>query len=159
VSNAELDAFAHTVAHDLKNPLAALLSASELLRLRLEQLEPAEIYRLAEITADNTRKMATIIDELLLLSSVRKLSEITVMPLDMGRLVNEALDRLATQQEESRAQISLPEHWPPALGHGPWIEEVWMNYISNALKYGGEPPQVELGRAVPGGRAADGAFG
>ena len=35
-----------------------------------------------------------------------------------------------------------------ALGYGPWIEEVWVNYLSNALKYGGmpsAPPRIELG--------------
>jgi signal transduction histidine kinase len=31
------------------------------------------------------------------------------------------------------------------LGHGPWIEEVWVNYLSNAVLFGGEPPHVELG--------------
>jgi signal transduction histidine kinase len=32
-----------------------------------------------------------------------------------------------------------------ALGYGPWVEEVWVNYLSNALKYGGRPPRVKLG--------------
>jgi signal transduction histidine kinase len=32
-----------------------------------------------------------------------------------------------------------------ALGYAPWLEEVWANYISNAIKYGGQPPLVELG--------------
>jgi two-component system sensor histidine kinase/response regulator len=35
------------------------------------------------------------------------------------------------------------------VGHGPWIEEVWANYISNALKYGGSPPRIELGADPP----------
>jgi signal transduction histidine kinase len=44
----------------------------------------------------------------------------------------------------------LPDRWPAALGHAPWIEEVWINYISNAIKYGGrsdegESPCVILG--------------
>ena len=39
------------------------------------------------------------------------------------------------------------------MGHAPWVEEVWVNYISNAIKYGGQPPRVELGADV----LADGA--
>ena len=35
--------------------------------------------------------------------------------------------------------------WPEAVGYAPWIEEVWVHYLSNALKYGGSPPQIELG--------------
>ena len=31
------------------------------------------------------------------------------------------------------------------MGYGPWVEEVWVNYVENALKYGGRPPHVELG--------------
>jgi len=31
------------------------------------------------------------------------------------------------------------------MGYAPWLEEVWANYITNALKYGGSPPEVRLG--------------
>ncbi|RMG87985.1 MAG: ATP-binding protein, partial [Chloroflexi bacterium] len=37
------------------------------------------------------------------------------------------------------------QSWPIAVGHAPWVEEVWSNYISNAVKYGGEPPQITIG--------------
>jgi signal transduction histidine kinase len=47
--------------------------------------------------------------------------------------------------EEHQAQIVIPEVWPDAIGYGPWIEEVWANYLSNALKHGGQPPHIELG--------------
>ena len=66
-------------------------------------------------------------------------------PLDMARIVAEAQSRLAYLIEEHRAEIILPERWPVALGHAPWVEEVWINYLSNAIKYGGRPPRVELG--------------
>jgi len=33
----------------------------------------------------------------------------------------------------------------PAVGYAAWVEEVWLNYLSNGLKYGGRPPQLELG--------------
>jgi two-component system sensor histidine kinase/response regulator len=47
----------------------------------------------------------------------------------------------------------LPKTWPVALGYGPWVEEVWVNYLSNGLKYGGQPPRVELGAtAQPDGQ-------
>ena len=37
------------------------------------------------------------------------------------------------------------------MGYGAWLEEVWINYISNALKYGGTPPVIELGSELPAG--------
>src|SRR6185503_21144665 len=60
----------------------------------------------------------------------------------------EVQQRLAATIETYEAQIILPEAWPAALGHAQWVEEVWVNYISNALKYGGRPPRVELGATV-----------
>jgi signal transduction histidine kinase len=65
----------------------------------------------------------------------------------MNSIVDEALSRLVDPIEEHQAEIIQPDIWPAALGYGPWIEEVWANYLSNALKYGGRPPQVELGAA------------
>ncbi|NIU99771.1 MAG: hybrid sensor histidine kinase/response regulator, partial [Phycisphaerae bacterium] len=47
--------------------------------------------------------------------------------------------------EEYRGEIIFPKTWPVAQGYAPWIEEVWTNYLSNALKYGGRPPRLELG--------------
>jgi signal transduction histidine kinase len=39
------------------------------------------------------------------------------------------------------------------LGHGPWIAEVWSNYLSNAVKYGGQPPRIQLGADLVAERA------
>jgi len=42
----------------------------------------------------------------------------------------------------------VPGAWPAALGYGPWVEEVWANYLSNAIKYGRISPvelRIELG--------------
>jgi signal transduction histidine kinase len=87
-----------------------------------------------------------IIDELLLLASVRKL-EVQAAPLDMANIVAEAQQRLADMIEQSRAEIRAEqlESWPLALGHAAWVEEVWATHLSNAIKYGGQPPHVELG--------------
>lgn len=52
-------------------------------------------------------------------------------------------------------QIDLPAAWPTAFGHAPWIIEVWVNYLSNAAKYGGPRPSVALGgETSPDGRRA-----
>jgi signal transduction histidine kinase len=49
---------------------------------------------------------------------------------------------------ERQAQLDLPPSWPNAIGYAPWLEEVWANYISNALRHGGQPPRVELGAST-----------
>jgi len=76
---------------------------------------------------------------------VRKMASVEVHPLNMEDILNQVYRRLSHVIEEYQAEIALPEAWPGALGYGPWVEEVWVNYLSNALKYGGRPPRVELG--------------
>jgi signal transduction histidine kinase len=63
----------------------------------------------------------------------------------MGKVIEEVETRIAHMLSEYQIELSKPAAWPAALGHTPWIEEVWINYISNALKYGGTPPRVQLG--------------
>jgi two-component system sensor histidine kinase/response regulator len=60
-------------------------------------------------------------------------------------IVIDAQQRLVDKIEEYQAEIVLPEAWPVAVGYGPWIEEVWVNYLDNGIKYGGRPPRLELG--------------
>ncbi len=146
--NAELDSFAHTVAHDLKNPVSAIVGYADVLKKNSASLPQDVQDEFFSVIARNARKMAAIIDELLLLASVRERKEIDMQPLDMGRIVAEARGRLLHLMEEHQGEISLPNSWPVALGYGPWVEAVWTNYISNALKYGGQPPKVELGSTV-----------
>ncbi len=143
--NEELDAFAHTVAHGLKSPLTGMIGYAELAEESLET-QPIEALRedLYSIIRSG-RKMAQIVDELLLLASVRRPEDVDVGPLDMATVVDYALKRLVDDIARRQAEILLPDTWPTALGYGPWVEEVWVNYISNALKYGGQPPRVELG--------------
>jgi len=147
--NAELDAFAHTVAHDLKSPLTSLVGFSTLLEQRYARMEPEQIDQSVRVIAQNGRRMTNIIDELLLLASVRKVEEVEIRPVEMAPVVAEAQARLVTLIEAQEARIVVPERWPLALGYAPWVEEVWVNYVSNALKYGGKPPCVELGADPP----------
>jgi PAS domain S-box-containing protein len=144
--NEELDAFAHTVAHDLKNPLGILIGYSEI--LGDEEYRPTlsakKMNKYLQAIARNGRKMSRIVNELLLLAGLRQ-TEVEMGPLDMAAIMTEVQQRLAGMIEEHHAEVTLPDTWPEALGYGPWVEEVWVNYLDNAIKYGGRPPRVELG--------------
>lgn len=145
-SNNELDAFAHTVAHDLKNPIANILMATDLLEqpggdAQMSREKIAEVAHWLNVSA---RKAVNIIDELLLLASVRQ-EDVARAPVDMARVVQHAQNRLDWMIAQYQGSLTLPEQWPVALGYAPWIEEIWVNYLSNGLKYGGQPPQLQLG--------------
>lgn len=142
--NEELDAFAYTVAHDLKNPLTSVIGFAEALSTGYMAISAEQVREFLGHIYWNARRMNDIIEELLLLARVpRQLIE--VMPLDMAAIVAAAQQRLAHAIRESECLIITPAKWPVALGYAPWVEEVWANYLSNAIQYGGRPPRVVLG--------------
>jgi signal transduction histidine kinase len=148
--NQELDAFARTVAHDLKNPLSVLMSYSQVLADQAEEMSAAELRFFLSAIADTSEGMAHIVEELLLLARVRRSEQIAVAPLHMERITIRAVHRLEQTIVQAGAQLIMPEAWPMAVGYEPWVEEVWVNYISNAAKYGGRcqagvAPRIELG--------------
>lgn len=140
----ELDAFAHTVAHDLKNPLGVVMTYADFLVRDDDVMDEAKHAWILQTVARNAHRMRNIIDELLLLGSVRQ-ADVPLEQVDMGLIVSIVQDRLAQLIEECAPVIVVPESWPVAIGYQPWVEEVLANYVSNAIKYGGEPPLVELG--------------
>jgi two-component system, sensor histidine kinase and response regulator len=142
--NRELDAFSHTVAHDLRSPLTVVLGYAELIEESYDTISSDTLLYYVQGILKQGRKANAIIQELLLLSSVRK-SEVEVNPLDMIDIVEGALERLKYPIEDTEPYIKIPERLPVALGHALWIEEVWFNYISNALKYCGPSPEIVIG--------------
>jgi signal transduction histidine kinase len=143
----ELDAFAHTVAHDLKGPIAVLMMRTELLRMSWPTTdEAAKLKHVAEL-ATNASRLNNIVDELLVLAGVGR-QTVVPKPVDMAAVVQEAFGRIENLIQKSGAKIEQPDRWPVALGHAPWAVEIWANYLSNAVKYGGQPPLVRLGAAA-----------
>lgn len=147
--NGELDAFAHTVAHDLKTPLGGIIGYAEILHEELEEdvLDMVEARDLANKVVNLSLKSASIVNELLLLSSVRR-QEIETNPINMASVVEASLQRLAQPIQEHAPTFIIPTEWPTAVGYAPWLEEVWTNYISNAIKYGGRPCEITLGADI-----------
>ncbi|MBK8904199.1 MAG: GAF domain-containing sensor histidine kinase [Anaerolineaceae bacterium] len=144
IQNEELEAFDRTVAHDLQNPLALVVGFADLLQTSAVDISHTERDRALQLLVQNAHRMSSIIQEMLILSSVRK-HDVETHPLDMAEVVLGAMDRLRFMMEQYKVRIILPDSWEVARGYAPWIEEVWENYISNALKYGGSPPVIEMG--------------
>ncbi len=142
----DLDAFSHTVAHDLKNPLQGIVGYASLLVTDISQFSTADIVRYLQVITQYGERMSAIINELLLLATVRKQGDVTFGVVDMSAVIHNVLLRLDYLIRQQHAEITIKvTEWPAAWGYAPWLEEVWANYISNAIKYGGNPPCVELG--------------
>ncbi|MEK7991590.1 MAG: response regulator, partial [Thiotrichaceae bacterium] len=149
--NMELDAFAHTVAHDLKNPLTGIIGLSEMLCLNAKQGNEIteKMYNRFKMIHQSGENLANIIQGLLLLAGVSRQQEMQFETVDMQKLVSQVIhNRLSYIIEQSQTQIEIQTELPAIWGFGTWIEEIWLNYISNAIKYGGQPPQLKIGADI-----------
>jgi signal transduction histidine kinase len=145
----DLEGFAHNVAHSLQTPLSHMVATAELLGEDYFGVLPnREIRRHVRMIVQNGLKMSVMIDSMLLLAGVHR-RPVEIAPLDMASVVAEAQGQLALMIRDYQAEISAPQTWPVALGYRPWVEVVWLNYLSNAIKYGGHPPRLQLGATVP----------
>ena len=144
--NEELEAYAHTIAHALKNPLAVMIVISSAIT-KITDLTPQEIREYVQQIESTAYEMNSSIDDLLFLSEAGVVDR-TAEPVDMANVIAKARKRLGNMTKEYHGHILSPDTWPAATGYAPWIEEVWVNYISNALKYGGQSPRIELGATI-----------
>jgi signal transduction histidine kinase len=144
--NTELKQYDQMVAHDLKDPLTILIMTADTLD-RVSDLTAEEMRECTQQIRSTAYEMNSIIKSLLLFSEVTQV-DAPHESVRMDRVVGNVLSRLGSMIRQQQAQLILPQAWPDAIGYEPWIEEVWANLLSNALKYGGQPPRVELGAAV-----------
>jgi signal transduction histidine kinase len=143
--NRELDAYAHSVAHDLKTPLTTIVGVSGLMQSGGISLTPEQTRESAAIINRTAKKMNSIIDALLLLASVRRTDDLNPSVINLRELAEEACQRLERVAQQHAATNEFVGEWHDAMGYPQWIEEVWVNYISNAIKYGGTPPKIQIG--------------
>jgi signal transduction histidine kinase len=141
---ADLDAYARTVAHDLKNPISGVIGLTGFIKDDILNKKHDQAFEYLDLLHDQGNIMLKIVDELLLLSRIRK-EDIKPESIDMASIVKDAIGRLNRHSEDRKATYELPQSWPVVMGHPQWIEEVWVNLISNAIKYGGDPPRIILG--------------
>ncbi|MEZ4672381.1 MAG: tetratricopeptide repeat protein [Anaerolineae bacterium] len=141
---AQLDSYADNVAHDLRNPIGVIVSYGALMEMTLEgQLDDESLQYLAQINLA-AQKLDDIVGALLSLAKARK-AEILPHEVDMSATVSEAQKRLEPVIHKRNAVIQIENQLHPAMGHASWLEEVWVNYIGNAIKYGGDIPIVKVG--------------
>lgn len=143
-SNQALSDFAHTVSHDLKAPLRRMMSFCKLLEEEAgDKLDEQSLQYMERISA-NARRMQKFIDDLLAYSGVLHSHEkLTVM--DLNQTVKEVIEVLDPQIQENHAHITVEEL--PALPVYPTkIRQLFLNLISNAIKYHGERrPVIRIG--------------
>ena len=132
-ANKELDAFSYSVAHDLRAPLRAIDGFSRVLLEEHAPTLPPEAQHYLNAVRRNSQRMGLLIDDLLAFSRLSRqpLNKQLVRPAD---LVRQCVDELRAEQQGRRVQIAIGD-LPACQADPALLKHVWMNLMSNALKY------------------------
>ncbi len=149
----ERSRFMFRVAHDLRSPLAAIVSMVELLRGDYKgQLNPDQVDCVARIDR-RARTMLEMVNELMTLARCRsRRRSLDLRPVDVGGLAGRVTRAFgdAARQKSQRLEVSVVPGTPPILGDEKTLEELLENLVSNAVKYTPEGGRIAV-RFAPEG--------
>jgi PAS domain S-box-containing protein len=133
VANKELEAFAYSVAHDLRSPLRAIDGFAHILLEDYENLLDMEGKRLCTVIYSESQQMGRLIDDLLAFSHISH-TEMQMTLIDMENLVRSVFYQLSTPKSRERIDFRVGP-LPETISDITLIREVWLNLISNAIKF------------------------
>ncbi len=147
-SNQELDDFAYIASHDLQEPLRGIHNFSSfLLEDNEKQLDQAGKEKLQTLMR-LSKRLQSLLNDLLTYSKVGRL-ELAIGPCDLNIILNNTLDLLQSRLDEEGVEIRQANSLPTIICDNARIGEVFMNLISNALKYNDKPNKwIEIGSQI-----------
>lgn len=144
-SNLQLENFAHTVSHDLREPVRTINSFAQLLKKKYHGQLDEDATAFLDFIASNASSMNTLIEDLLEYSRFNNSEHETEdIPLEqLLQAVANALDGLISEQ---RAVVNICTPMPTIRGNWTKISQLFQNLISNAVKFHpeGETPVVDV---------------
>jgi PAS domain S-box-containing protein len=150
-ANQELEAFSYSVSHDLRAPLRAVDGFSQAVLEDYGPQLPAEGQRYLETIRGGAQRMGNLIDDLLTFARLSRapLSQHRVEP---ARLVRDIWEDLAPQREGRHVEFACGG-LPACAGDAALLRQVWVNLLSNALKYSRprDPAVIEIGSTAEAG--------
>jgi signal transduction histidine kinase len=152
-SNAELEAFSYSVAHDLRAPLRGINSFSgALIEDYGDKLDDGARGYLNRVIA-NAVSMEGLIDALLALSRLTR-TQLRCAPVDLASSARAIVNQLRETDPVRVVELVTPEHLP-AYGDPALLQSILENLLANAWKFTREQPSA---RIELGGTAADGSY-
>jgi signal transduction histidine kinase len=147
-ANKELEAFSYSVSHDLRAPLRAIDGFSHILLDDYADKLDDEGRRLLNVVRANTSRMGQLIDDILKFSRSGR-AELASSEIDMEKLVREVFEELQPSAAGGKLQLEI-EPIPPARGDGAMMRQVFVNLLTNAIKFSRirETPVIKVGATV-----------
>ncbi|HKO87128.1 MAG TPA: ATP-binding protein [Burkholderiales bacterium] len=140
-ANRELESFSYSVSHDLRAPLRAIMSFSEILLREHGSALDDEARRVLGVVIDNGTRMTGLIDALLSLARVGQ-TEVSFAQINMEKLARSAADEILG---DAKVELKIGP-LPACMGDSALLRQVWINLLGNALKYSStrEHPTIDV---------------
>lgn len=137
----------HSLAHDLKQPLTAIISTADTLKTYLDRLSKEKTTNMIQRITEASVGMNEWITSVLLLAQMKSSDNLELKPIDMSLSVQQVVDELAELLQNHNADIIYDlslNRSTLVRGESTWVAHIWANLISNACKYGGASPTITL---------------
>lgn len=132
-ANKELEAFSYSVSHDLRAPLRAINGYSKILHEDYAHDIDTDGLNAINAILNNSKRMGELIDDLLTFSRLGR-TEMTLSDINMSSLVQSIIEEEELHRNSNQIKFILKELLPSNGSHT-LIKQVWINLISNAIKF------------------------
>jgi signal transduction histidine kinase len=149
--NGELESFSCSVSHDLRAPLRAIDGFALMIEEDYGERLDGEGRRYLSVIREHSKRMGALIDNLLAFSRLGRLPVVT-REVNVETLVREVIEEVLRASDASRPHVEVGP-LPTAQGDRALLRQVWMNLVSNAVKYSSKAARPCI--AVHGQRNAD----
>jgi len=132
--------FIATISHELRTPMAAVYGAAETLLNRETTLTPEQKHELLEMVASQAARLSQITEAVLLATQLdRGTLPVEPEPVDVGELTRATVDAMRSQLPPSaEVDVEVAPQVATATGAPDRIQQVLVNLLDNAVKYGGD---------------------
>jgi PAS domain S-box-containing protein len=146
--------FVATVSHELRTPLAAIYGAALTLRRNDLELEPEMQNRLLDVVAQESDRLAQIVNDVLLASHLDSGQlKLRIDTVDAAKVTKNVVESARTHLPEGvTLNLTAPKRLPPVAADEQQLRQVLVNLVENAVKYSpdGGPVEVKIDRGDRG---------
>ncbi len=132
----DLWSIARRINHDLKSPLGAIFASAD----ALDDTEDS----LIKTVIGSAGEMEKIIDQVSAIGKATARPK-AKEPVDTGAIVTLIWEKFQLAPAVEGTTLAQPDAWPEVNGVPKWVETIWLNLLSNALKHGGPRAQIKVG--------------